>query len=73
MLHLAREAFFPAPPPFALLHVNTGWKFKAMLTHRDRVVAEHGVRLIVHNNPQGLAEGVNPFVHGIWRQRLWRY
>lgn len=64
MLHLARKAFFPAPPPFPLLHVDTGWKFQAMYAHRARVVAETGMRLISHTNPQGLADGVGPFTHG---------
>jgi len=64
MLHLARKAFYPAPPPFPLLHVDTGWKFQAMYAHRDRMVAESGMKLITHTNPQGLAEGVGPFTHG---------
>jgi len=64
MLHLARKAFYPAPPPFPLLHVDTGWKFKAMYTHRDRMVAESGMTLITHTNPEGLAAGVGPFSHG---------
>jgi sulfate adenylyltransferase subunit 2 len=64
MLHLARKAFHPAPPPFPLLHVDTRWKFKAMYAHRDRMAAESGMRLIVHTNPEGLAAGVNPFTHG---------
>jgi len=64
MLHLARKAFHPAALPFPLLHVDTGWKFKAMYDHRDRMVAQSGMQLIVHTNPQGLAEGVGPFTHG---------
>lgn len=64
MLHLARKAFFPAPPPFPLLHVDTGWKFKSMYSHRDRMVEESRMRLIVHTNPEGVAAGVNPFTHG---------
>jgi sulfate adenylyltransferase subunit 2 len=64
MLHLARKAFHPAPPPFPLLHVDTGWKFKAMYAHRDRMVAESGMKLMVHTNPEGLAQGVGPFTHG---------
>jgi sulfate adenylyltransferase subunit 2 len=64
MLHLARKAFYPAPPPFPLLHVDTGWKFRAMYAHRERMVAESGMRLIVHTNPEGLAAGVGPFSHG---------
>ena len=64
MLHLARKAFYPALPPFPLLHVDTGWKFRAMYAHRDRMVAESGMRLISHTNPEGLAAGVGPFTHG---------
>jgi sulfate adenylyltransferase subunit 2 len=64
MLHLARKAFYPAPPPFPLLHVDTGWKFKAMYAHRERMVKEAGMQLITHTNPEGLAAGVGPFTHG---------
>jgi sulfate adenylyltransferase subunit 2 len=64
MLHLARKAFYPAPPPFPLLHVDTGWKFKAMYAHRARMVAESAMQLITHTNPNGLAAGVGPFTHG---------
>ncbi len=64
LLHLARKAFFPAPPPFPLLHVDTGWKFKAMYAHRDRMVAESGMKLISHINADGVAAGVGPFTHG---------
>ncbi len=64
MLHLARKAFYPAVPPFPLLHVDTTWKFREMVAHRDRVVAEAGMELIVHTNQEGLAAGVNPFSHG---------
>ncbi len=64
MLHLARKAFYPAPPPFPLLHIDTGWKFQAMYAHRARMVAETGMKLITHTNPEGLAAGVGPFTHG---------
>lgn len=64
MLHLARKAFHPALPPFPLLHVDTTWKFREMIDHRDRMAAESGMRLIVHTNPEGLAQGINPFDHG---------
>lgn len=64
MLHMARKAFYPAPPPFPLLHIDTGWKFKAMYAHRTRMVAESGTRLITHTNPEGRAAGVGPFTHG---------
>ena len=64
MLHLARKAFYPAPPPFPLLHVDTTWKFREMIAFRDRMAAEAGMQLITHTNPQGLADGINPFDHG---------
>ncbi|MHB8286787.1 MAG: sulfate adenylyltransferase subunit CysD [Caulobacteraceae bacterium] len=64
MLHLATKAFYPAPPPFPLLHVDTTWKFKAMYAHRDRMARESGMELLVHINQDGLAQGVGPFTHG---------
>jgi len=64
MLHLARKAFYPAPPPFPLLHIDTGWKFAEMYLHRARMVEESGMKLITHTNPEGVAAGVNPFTHG---------
>jgi sulfate adenylyltransferase subunit 2 len=64
MLHLALKAFHPAKPPFPLLHVDTTWKFREMIEFRDRRVAELGLQLIVHINPDGQARGINPFVHG---------
>ena len=64
MLHLARKAFHPAPPPFPILHVDTTWKFRDMYAHRARMAKESGMQLIVHTNPEGLAAGVNPFTHG---------
>jgi sulfate adenylyltransferase subunit 2 len=64
MLHLARKAFYPAPPPFPLLHIDTTWKFREMIAHRDRTAAEAGMQLIVHTNHEGLQAGVNPFTHG---------
>jgi sulfate adenylyltransferase subunit 2 len=64
MLHLARKAFYPAPPPFPLLHVDTQWKFKEMYAHRERMVKESGVKLLTHTNPEGIAQGVGPFTHG---------
>ena len=64
MLHLARKAFFPAPPPFPLLHVDTTWKFRDMYALRDQVAAQPGVQLIVHRNPEALAQNINPFDHG---------
>src|ERR1700761_4431716 len=64
LLHLARKAFYPAPLPFPLLHVDTTWKFKAMIEFRDRVAEQRGVHLIVHTNEEGLRAGVNPFTSG---------
>ncbi len=64
LLHLARRAFYPATPPFPLLHVDTTWKFRDMYAVRDRVAAESGMALIVHHNPDALAAGINPFDHG---------
>lgn len=64
MLHLAMKAFHPAKPPFPLMHVDTGWKFRDMIAMRDATAAKHGLDLIVHQNPEGLAQGVNPFDHG---------
>jgi sulfate adenylyltransferase subunit 2 len=64
MLHLARKAFYPAPPPFPLLHVDTTWKFREMYEMRDRVARESGMLLIVYVNQQGVAMGINPFSHG---------
>jgi sulfate adenylyltransferase subunit 2 len=64
MLHLARKAFHPGKPPFPLLHVDTTWKFRDMIELRDRTAAELGLELLVHVNPDGLAMGINPFVHG---------
>jgi sulfate adenylyltransferase subunit 2 len=64
MLHLALKAFYPAPLPFPLLHVDTGWKFKDMYTFRDRMKQDHGFELLTHINLDGLAQGINPFTHG---------
>jgi len=64
MLHLARKAFFPAPLPFPLLHVDTTWKFKEMISFRDQVAAEGDIRLIVHKNPECVSQNINPFDHG---------
>ena len=64
LLHLARKAFFPAPPPFPLLHVDTTWKFREMYTFRDQAAAAAGMRLLVHRNPEAMADGINPFDHG---------
>jgi sulfate adenylyltransferase subunit 2 len=64
MLHLARKAFAPSPPPFPLLHVDTTWKFQAMYEFRDRIAAESGMELLVWQNPECVRLGINPFDHG---------
>jgi len=64
MLHLTMKAFYPGKPPFPLMHVDTGWKFKEMYTFRDQMVAKLGLELIIHQNPDGIAQGINPFTHG---------
>ncbi|MEM5451456.1 sulfate adenylyltransferase subunit CysD [Paraburkholderia guartelaensis] len=64
MLHLAKKAFHPAPPPFPLLHVDTTWKFRDMYAMRDRMARETGMQMIVHQNPEAKALGINPFDHG---------
>jgi sulfate adenylyltransferase subunit 2 len=61
MLHIALKAFAPAPPPFPMLHIASGWDFGAMIAHRDRMAAEHNLDLIVHHNDEGAAAGINPF------------
>lgn len=64
LLHLLLKAFHPAKPPIPLLHVDTGWKFREMIAFRDRRVAETGVELRVHTNPDGVRDGIGPFTHG---------
>jgi sulfate adenylyltransferase subunit 2 len=64
MLHLALKAFYPAKPPFPLLHVDTGWKFRDMIEFRDRHTRELGLKLLVHINEEGVARGINPFTAG---------
>ena len=64
MLHLARKAFYPAPPPFPLLHVDTTWKFREMIEFRGRMAKESGMELLVHVNEEGVKRGVSPFTHG---------
>lgn len=64
MLHIARKAFFPAPPPFPLLHVDTTWKFKEMYAMRERMAKELGMELLVYQNPEAASLGINPFTHG---------
>jgi sulfate adenylyltransferase subunit 2 len=64
LMHLARKAFHPSPPPLPLLHVDTTWKFREMYVHRDRMARDSGMRMLVHRNEAGLAAGVTPFTHG---------
>jgi sulfate adenylyltransferase subunit 2 len=64
LVHLALKAFYPAKPPFPLLHVDTTWKFRDMITFRDRFCKENGLELIVHTNKEGVEKGINPFDHG---------
>ncbi|OYY91197.1 MAG: sulfate adenylyltransferase small subunit [Sphingomonas sp. 28-66-16] len=72
LLHLARLAFHPAPPPFPLLHVDTTWKFAEMYRHRDEAARASGMRLVVHQNPEARARGINPFDHGALHTDLWK-
>jgi sulfate adenylyltransferase subunit 2 len=64
LMHLARKAFYPSRPPFPFLHIDTTWKFREMIAFRDKRVAEEGVDLIVHTNPEGADNKVTPFSHG---------
>ena len=64
MLHLARKAFYPSPPPFPLLHIDTCWKFQAMYEFRDYMAKTFGMKLLVYTNPDGLKQNINPFDHG---------
>jgi sulfate adenylyltransferase subunit 2 len=72
MLHLAKKAFAPAPLPFPLLHVDTGWKFRAMYELRDKVAADPDIKLIVHKNPEADRLGINPFDHGARHTDMWK-
>jgi sulfate adenylyltransferase subunit 2 len=72
MLHLAKKAFYPAPPPFPLLHVDTTWKFRAMYELREKAAADAGMQLLVHHNPDAVARGINPFDHGSLHTDLWK-
>jgi sulfate adenylyltransferase subunit 2 len=64
MVHLAKKALYPAPPPFPLLHVDTTWKFRDMYAMRERTARESGMELLVHQNPEAVSLGINPFTHG---------
>jgi sulfate adenylyltransferase subunit 2 len=72
LLHLAKKAFYPAPLPFPLLHVDTTWKFRDMYALRDKVAAEPGIELLVHKNPEAEKLGINPFDHGPLHTDMWK-
>jgi len=72
MLHLARKAFYPSPPPFPLLHVDTTWKFRDMYALRDKMARESGMELLVYQNPEALERGINPFEHGPLHTDMWK-
>ena len=72
MLHLARKAFYPSPPPFPLLHVDTTWKFQDMYKFRDLMAEDSGMELLVHKNPECIERGINPFDHGPLHTDMWK-
>jgi sulfate adenylyltransferase subunit 2 len=72
MLHLARKAFYPSPPPFPLLHIDTTWKFKAMYALRAKAARDAGMELLVYQNPEAIARGINPFDHGSLHTDMWK-
>jgi sulfate adenylyltransferase subunit 2 len=72
MLRLAQKAFYPSKPPFPLLHIDTTWKFKAMYEMRERMGRESGMDLLIHQNPEAKAQGINPFDHGPVHTDMWK-
>ena len=72
MLHLAKKAFYPSPPPFPLLHVDTTWKFKDMYALREKSAQDAGMELLVHRNPEAEERGINPFEHGPLHTDMWK-
>ncbi|AWI86735.1 sulfate adenylyltransferase small subunit (plasmid) [Alloyangia pacifica] len=72
MLHLAKKAFYPSPPPFPLLHVDTTWKFQDMYKLRDKAAADAGMELLVYQNPEAKERGINPFDHGGLHTDMWK-
>ncbi len=72
MLHLAKKAFFPSPPPFPLLHVDTTWKFQEMYRLREKSAKDAGMELLVHQNPEAKERGINPFDHGGLHTDMWK-
>ena len=72
MLHLAKKAFYPSPPPFPLMHVDTTWKFQDMYKLREKAAQDAGMELIVHQNPEAEERGINPFDHGPLHTDMWK-
>ena len=72
MLHLAKKAFFPSPPPFPLMHIDTTWKFQEMYKLRDKAAQDAGIELIIHQNPEARDKGINPFEHGELHTDMWK-
>ena len=72
MLHLAKKAFYPSPPPFPLLHVDTTWKFKEMYALRSKAAEDAGMELLFHQNPEAIERGINPFDHGPLHTDMWK-
>ncbi|HBM72924.1 MAG TPA: sulfate adenylyltransferase small subunit, partial [Erythrobacter sp.] len=72
MLHLAKKAFYPSPPPFPLMHVDTTWKFRDMYALREKAARDAGMELIVHQNPEAEERGINPFDHGPLHTDMWK-
>jgi len=72
MLHVAKKAFFPSPPPFPLMHVDTTWKFQDMYKLRDKAARDAGMEIIVHKNPEAMEKGINPFDHGSLHTDMWK-
>lgn len=72
MLHLARKAFYPSPPPFPLLHVDTTWKFKDMYALREKAAKDAGMELLIWQNPEAIERGINPFDHGPLHTDMWK-
>jgi sulfate adenylyltransferase subunit 2 len=72
MLHLAKKAFFPSPPPFPLLHVDTTWKFQDMYKLREKAAKDAGMELLIYHNPEAKERGINPFEHGGLHTDMWK-
>jgi sulfate adenylyltransferase subunit 2 len=72
MVHVAKKAFFPSPPPFPLLHVDTTWKFQEMYRMREKAAKDAGMELLIHQNPEAKERGINPFDHGAVHTDMWK-